>query len=197
MKTQLLAALGLTTLTTAFALSVSPEAQSSPAPILGQTFEVAMDGSSFFFEGDTNANGAPANGTPFVISGYIYRDGVFDTYGPLAGVNADGSAEFPDLVIGTWICRGWHLQDGDAASGPVVATTQIFDFDHGGLAGTHTIITDGIELADFDLPFTRAVTGATGRLRDFDDRDVTCEQVYVGGGFNLSGGFNTEFTFRH
>lgn len=195
MKTHLATALGFAALTASFALAFSPEASSSPEPLIGQTYEVAMDGSSFSFEGDVNPAGFPANGTPFVISGYIYNDGIFDTHGDLSGVLADGSPEFPDQVIGSWICRGWHLQDGDAATGPVVATTQIFDFNENAPDGTHTIITDGIELADFEVPFLRAVTGATGRLRDLDDQSVSCEQTYVGGNVNISGGFNTEFTF--
>jgi hypothetical protein len=191
---RLIAFMGAATAAAALAFTSAPHAESAPTGSTEQTFEVAMDGNTFFFEGATNAAGAPANGTPFVIQGYIYPDGVFDTHGDLSGVNPDGSPEFPNLVVGTWICRGWHLQDGDAATGPVVATTQIFDF--GPEAGRETIITDGIELADFDLPFTRAITGATGRLADFDDRFTTCEQVYVGGGLNVTGGFNTEFTFR-
>lgn len=154
-----------------------------------------MNGGSFFFEGPTNEAGAPANGTPFVVQGYIYPDGVFEANGELSGVNPDGSPEFPNQVLGTWICRGWHLQDGDAQSGAVVATTQIFDF--GDEPGRQTIITDGIELAEFDVPFSRAITGGSGVLAQAAVLDTICEQVYVGSGLNGSGGFNTEFTFRH
>jgi len=81
-----------------------------------------------------------------------------------------------------------------AESAPNGSYEQIFEF--GPESGRETIITDGIELADFDLPFTRAITGATGRLADFDDRFTTWEQVYVGGGLNVTGGFNTELAFR-
>jgi hypothetical protein len=151
--------------------------------------EVAMDGTSFHFQGPTNDNGFPADGTPFIIRGYIYPAGTFAAHGSSSGTNPDGSAEFPDEVIGTWYCRGWHLQDGDATTGPVVATTQIFELSPT-RDGRHTIVTDGIELADFDVPFRRAVVGGTGRHFQARGHSV---QVYVD--FNASNGFNTSFEF--
>lgn len=154
--------------------------------------DVAMDGSSFFFEGAVNANGAPARGTPFVIEGYIYPGGTLRQQGLLSGVLADGSPEFPDRVLGTWICRGWHLLDGDAQTGAVVATTQIFDFNDE-RRGHTTIVSEGIELADFDRPFRRAITGGTGGFRGQRGQHL---QTYVGHGMNASGGFNTTFRFE-
>ncbi len=155
-------------------------------------FDVAMNGLSFSFEGDVNENGAPATGTPFVIEGYIYPEGTFDMFGDLSGVNIDGSPEFPELVMGTWICRGWHLLDGDAETGAVVATTQIFDFSEG-VPGNTTIVSEGIELADFDVPFLRTITGGTGRFAGVSGQH---RQVYVGNGLNITDGFNTSFRFR-
>lgn len=163
----------------------------------GITVDVAMIGSTFFdFEEhpDPARAGVPPNGSPFIIQGYIYRGGTFKRFGDTSGVNADGSAQFPDRLIGMWICRGWHLQDGDALTGPVVATTQIFDFDPD-RPGRHLIITDGIELADFDVPFKRAITGATGVFRHLDGE---LKQTYVWDDpvfLNESGGFNTTFQF--
>ena len=162
------------------------------------TVDVAMNGVTFFdFEEnlDPARAGIPPNGSPFIIQGYIYRGGTFKRYGDTSGVNADGSPQFPDRVIGKWICRGWHLQDGDAASGPVVATTQIFDFDLD-KPGAHMIITEGIELADFDVPFKRAVTGGTGVFKRIEGELV---QTYVWDEplfLNESGGFNTTFEFQ-
>ena len=150
-------------------------------------YDIAMNGFTFSFEGDANAAGFPANGTPFVIRGYIYPGGTFRRYGPGSGVLPDGSPEFPDRVLGTWCCRGWHLQDGDALVGPVVATTQVFEF-NSRVAGSRQLITDGIELADFNVWFERSVTGGTGWFRD---RDVRVKQVYVA--FNASNSFNTSF----
>ncbi len=151
-------------------------------------YDVAMDGNSFSFEGATNGAGFPANGTPFIIRGYIYPAGTFDDNGSTSGVNADGSPEFPDQVIGTWYCRGWHLQDADAVSGPVVATTQIFDLDADN-PGRKTLVTEGIELADFGVPFSRAITGGTGPR--YRKARGTSTQTYVD--FNPSFGFNTSF----
>ena len=158
--------------------------------------DVAMNGLTFFdFEDNPGNPGVPPNGSPFIIQGYIYPGGTFDKHGNLSGVNADGSPEFPDRVIGTWICRGWHLQDGDAFTGPVVATTQIFDFSKS-QAGTHTIVTDGIELADLGVPFNRAITGGTGIFQrvggDMRQTYVWDDPDYL----NASGGFNTSFNFH-
>lgn len=172
----------------------APAESSSPTTRFDQEFDIAMDGTSFSFQGATTPSGVPANGTPFVVSGYVYPGDFFETYGDLAGVNADGSPERPDLVLGTWICRGWHIQDGDAPSGPVVATTQILDL--GSEAGLDTVITDGVELADFGVPFRRTITGSTGRLGDLDFPLSECEQVYVGFGVNATQGFNSEITLR-
>ncbi len=154
-------------------------------------FDCAMDGTSFSFEGATNANGAPAKGTPFVVEGYLYPGGTFAEHGELSGVLPDGSPEFPDRVIGKWICRGWHLLDGDAPTGAVVATTQIFEFDPD-QPGENTITTEGIELADFNVWFSRTITGGTGILSNASGQH---RQIYVGDGLNATEGFNTSFLF--
>jgi hypothetical protein len=162
-----------------------PAAEPAGAPphLLG--FDIAMDASTFSFEGPTNDAGFPADGTPFIVRGHLYPAGTFDAHGSASGTLPDGSPEFPDQVLGTWYCRGWHLQDGDALTGPVVATTQIFDLDLS-QPGSRTIVTEGIELADFGVPFLRSVTGGTGRFRNL--RGQT-SQIYHD--FNASGGFNT------
>ena len=175
------------------ASSVALEAKSKskfPSHRRAMRFDVAMNGASFFFQGPVNPAGYPANGTPFIVSGYLYPHGTFATHGAGSGTNPDGSPEFPDLVVGTWYCRGWHLQDGDALTGPVVATTQIFDLDPDE-PGKHTIVTDGIELADFGVPFKRAIVGGSGR---FSRARGQSSQVYVD--FNASLGFNTSFVLR-
>ena len=79
--------------------------------------DVVQNATDFFFEGPVNENGIPAKGTPFVTTGFIYPAGTLATHGASSGIKANGDPEFPELVMGTWVCRGWHLQDGDAASG--------------------------------------------------------------------------------
>jgi hypothetical protein len=109
-------------------------------------------------------DGFPAYGAEFVTQGYIYPAGTVEEGHD--GINADGSAEYPDKVIGLWTCRGWHIGDGAHSVGqPWVATTQIFafdgptDFDQ---KGATTIVTDGFELPDVGILVQRAITGGTG-----------------------------------
>lgn len=156
-------------------------------PTYSFRLDVVQNATEFFFEGAVNENGIPAKGTPFVTTGYIYPGGTLATYGTNRGITAAGDAEFPDLVLGTWTCRGWHLQDGDAETGVVVVTTQTFDFDIEN-AGLHMIVTDGIELADFNVPFVRPITGGSGK---FGRSSGQMRQTYLN--FNESGGFNMSF----
>ncbi len=167
------------------ALVQAPVAAQASVPVL--RFDVVQNGVDFFFEGPVNEAGFPAKGTPFVTTGYVYPGGTLAAYGSDTGVLANGEPEFPNLVLGTWICRGWHLLDGDAETGIVVVTTQTFDLDDERI-GRQMIVTDGIELADFDKPFVRPITGGSGR---FGRARGEMRQTYVD--FNASGGFNMSF----
>lgn len=179
------------TITTAFALLGYGARQADAAPAETQRYDVVMNGLSFSYEGDMNPNGAPVAGTPFVVTGYVYPGGTLAQHGELSGVLANGDPEFPNLVLGTWHCSGWHLQDGDAPTGPVVVTTQVFDFDLQN-PGSQTVVTSGIELADFGVPFQRAVVGTSGNVGKVS---TEISQMYVGDGLNVTGGFNTVFAF--
>ncbi len=159
-------------------------------PALPMRFDVVQNATEFFFEGPVNDNGIPAKGTPFVTTGYIYPGGTLAAYGASRGIRANGEAEFPELVMGTWTCRGWHLQDGDAETGVVVVTTQTFEFDER-LAGGNMVVTDGIELADFNVPFARPITGGTGKFARVGGQML---QTYLD--FNGSGGFNMTFAVK-
>lgn len=106
-------------------------------------------------------DGSPAYGGEFVTQGYIYKKGTLELGD---GVDADGNPEFPERVIGTWFCRGWHVGNGARTlSGPSVITHQLFNF--GTAYGEQTIATDGLELADLDVPILRAITGGTGHFK--------------------------------
>jgi hypothetical protein len=122
-------------------------------------FDVAENGLKFTFdETPLFPDGLPAFGDEFITEGYIYPVG---TINGSNGVNPDGSPEFPDQVIGKWSCRGWHVGDGaHTVTGPWVATTQIYDLSS--QPGSETIVSDGFELADIDVPIIRAITGGTG-----------------------------------
>lgn len=62
----------------------------------------------------------PYYGASFVVFGTIYAGGLFAEQGNDSGLNTDGTPEFPDSVVGTWICRGWFVGDsnGDGSITP-------------------------------------------------------------------------------
>ncbi len=152
--------------------------------------DVACDANSFVFQGPSTPDG-PAYGASFVVQGVIYPGGTFDEHGVDSGLLADGQPEFPDAVIGEWTCRGWFIGDGlPTKTGPFVVTTQIYDVDDEHF-GTGTVVSDGKELIDLDVPFARAITGATG---DYSRRFSRGQLFQTGIGVNKTGLFN--FTFR-
>jgi hypothetical protein len=154
-------------------------------------FDVAEDGSRFVFdETPVHEDGFPAYGGEFVTQGYLYPAGTLTSVsGPGSGVNADGSPEFPDQVVGTWTCYGVHIGDGaHTVTGPWVITTQMYDF--GNSPGDTSLVTNGFELADLNVPFQRAVTGGTGI--GFERSEQT--QTFLG--FNESMGVSLQVSFQ-
>lgn len=129
-----------------------------------RAIEVAEDGTRFVSdEAPVFAeDGFPAYGAAFITQGYIYPAGTITcNNNDCNGVNPDGSPEFPDLVMGEWTCWGYLVGDGaHTLTGPIVVTNQLFNF--GEEFGNVTLTTTGYELADFDTPFRRAITGGTG-----------------------------------
>ena len=151
--------------------------------------DIACNGTTFQFVGATSG-GAPAKGDTFVVKGYIYPAGTFKKYGATSGVNADGSPQFPNLVIGIWSCRGWFLQDfATAKTGPFVATTQMYDFSTDGFA-KQSLTSDGLELADQNVKITRAIVGGTG---SYAGSKGQVEQQSIG--LNATGLLNLTFAF--
>ena len=148
-------------------------------------FDVAEDMGNFAFDdAPVFDDGLPARGNSFITQGYIYEHGTIDGTN---GVLADGSPEFPDKVIGTWVCRGWFIGDAaHAESGPWVITTQIYNF--GEEYGNTTIVSEGYELADINVPIQRAVTGGTGQYSNVGGQ---VEQQLLG--FNGTEGVNIRF----
>jgi hypothetical protein len=166
---------GVTMLTLGACMPVAPVASTSiglvpayaneeSAPPDAQVieFDVSEDMNRFVFNKDVvYEDGMPADGSSFITRGYIYEAGTLDGTN---GVNADGSPEFPDKVIGEWICQGYMINDaGHATSGVWVFSTQFFQF--GDEAGAQTIVTQGYELADTNVAIARAITGGTGEYR--------------------------------
>ena len=149
--------------------------------------DVACDANTFSFQGPSTSAG-PAYGASFVVQGVIYPGGTFDDKGATSGLLANGEPEFPDLVIGRWTCQGHFIGDGiTTTSGPFVVTMQMYDLDLDE-PGAETIVSQGIELIDQNVPFLRAITGGTG---EFNRAEGQVEQTSIG--VNATGLFN--FTF--
>lgn len=151
-------------------------------------FDIAEDGNRFAFDDQpVFDDGMPAYGNSFVTEGYLYPEG---TLNGSNGVLPNGEPEFPELVLGTWTCRGWFVNDGaHSETGPIVITTQVFNL--GETYGDTTIITDGYELVDFNVPIKRAITGGTG-----DYVDASGEAVQELLGFTEQMGVNLRYELR-
>lgn len=131
-------------------------------------FDVAEDMTRFVFDKDVAyEDGMPADGSSFITRGYLYPVGTLkcDDNGACDGVNADGSPQYPDKVIGEWICSGYMINDAGHATGGVwVFSTQFFQL--GDAPGAQTIVSQGYELADVGVAISRAITGGTGEFKD-------------------------------
>lgn len=136
-------------------------------PSNGQTtvveFDISEDMTRFFFDKDyTHEDGLPARGSAFITQGYLYPAG---TLNGSNGVLPDGSPEFPELVLGEWTCYGYYVGDGaHTTTGAMVITTQVFNI--GDAIGGTTIVTSGYEVADLNVPVSRAITGGTGEYKN-------------------------------
>jgi hypothetical protein len=129
----------------------------------------------------------PTHGNPFITVGYLYPKG---TLNGSNGVLKDGSPEFPDKVIGTWVCRGWFFGEGGSAiTGPWVITTQTYNFGQG--YGEMMLISEGFELANRGTPVKRAITGGAGPYRQARGE---ASQTFLG--FNTTAGVNLSFTLE-
>ena len=148
-------------------------------------FDVAEDATHFVFDPDlVDDDGMPGYGTSFITHGYLYPAG---TLSEGNGVNADGSPEFPDQVLGEWICRGWFVGEGmRTTSGAVVITSQVYTF--GDTPGEAMISSDGYELINVGVEVSRAITGGTG---PFAGAGGEARQVLLG--LNATEGVNLQY----
>lgn len=185
---------------------------------ISRRFDVAQNGNTFkvvamendfppfdTFDSFINLMGElevhPGQGATFSVLGYIYPKGTLQG-GMVSGTDGDGNAAFPDLVLGTWTCRGWFILSGlPGTAGIQLVGTQIWIFDRdAGKLGGRTIVTDGIDLSieeeDLNVPFRRAIIGGTGRYRA-----AKGEQTMTNFGFNDSFGFDSthklKFVTKH
>jgi hypothetical protein len=151
-------------------------------------FDVAEDMSRFVYDTSVaHEDGMPKHGSSFITQGYIYPAG---TLTESNGVNADGSPEFPELVLGEWTCRGWFVGEGaHAKEGPMVITTQLFNF--GPDLGDATLVSEGYELAEPGVYIERAITGGTG---PYAYARGMGRQAFLG--FNATEGVNLTLSFE-
>jgi hypothetical protein len=144
----------------------------TPAPAVAKgaplRLEVAEIGSRFRSDEEhRDESGLATRGNTFLAEGYIYPAGTltcneFTCNGVTYDDRGTPSPEFPDQVIGTWICSGTHLEDAAMLqSGPVAVSTQLFDL--GERPGESLIVTSGFEMSDPDVVMMRAITGGTGK----------------------------------
>ena len=165
--------------------STAPQMPYIPMSSFDLTEDMTVGGKFAPDEGPFSEEGLPKYGLPFVTGGYIYPAGTLQNGN---GINEDGSPEYPNLVIGTWWCKGYFIQDFTAETqGPVVLTTQVFDF--GNMPGEMTITTEGLESATVGQEIKRAITGGTGPYRSIKGQ---ISQVLLG--VNQSEGVNLRIT---
>ena len=126
----------------------------------------------------------------FIIQGYLYPKGTLIPTLQSNGVLADGSAEFPELVIGRWLCKGWSipLREGQ----PIAVnstTTQTFEMnlDYPGLDAIHS---EGFEYQELSTISPRVILGGTGVYGDIQGQQL---QAVIG--VNPSRGANMQVTF--
>ena len=148
-------------------------------------FDVAEDGKRFVWGEPTFDDGLPAPGASYISIGYIYPEGTLSD--EVDGVNADGSPEFPDKVLGDWYCYGWYIADGARTTeGPLVVSTQLYNF--GGEWGAATLTSEGYVLSETGGTVNRAVTGGTGPFAS-----VRGEMADTSLGFNETEGANARY----
>jgi hypothetical protein len=149
-------------------------------------FDVSEDMTRFVFDQNVvHEDGMPAHGSNFITQGYIYEYGTLQDGSD--GVNADGSPQYPDKVIGEWTCRGYFVGEGaHATTGPMVITTQLYNF--GDTLGARLLVSEGYELADVGVAIQRAITGGTG---EYASASGEASQTFLG--FNATEGVNLRF----
>ena len=147
----------------------TPAPQSSTKVI---EFDVAEDMTRFIFDKDVvYEDGLPADGSAFITRGYLYKPGTLNgSNGVIVTRDANNNVvkvepQFPDKVIGEWICQGYMINAaGHAKEGVWVFSTQFFQF--GDKPGAKTLVSQGYELADVGVAISRAITGGTGQYKD-------------------------------
>ncbi len=187
--------MGLTILLGAVAVPATYAALNNGSKTDVVEFDVAENGARFVFNKDvTFEDGMPADGSNFITRGFLYPkgtlacddkgcNGVIVTHDPNDATKiVKVEPEFPEKVLGEWVCEGYMINDAaHATTGKWVISTQFFEF--GGDSGPQLLVTQGYELADVGVPVARAITGGTAY---YSDARGSSDQTFMG--FNPSMG---------
>lgn len=154
--------------------------------------EVAEDVTKVVFdEGPVFEDGYPAHGNPFITQGYIYPKGTLDgTNGVIIDEEGHAVPEFPDKVIGTWVCYGRAIGDGaHAETGAWAVSTQVFQFNEA--YDNALLVTSGYESLELNAPVVRAITGGAGSY--LAARGQATQELF---GMTADMGVNLRFTIE-
>ena len=186
--------------------SVTPDNVAEPAALAtgyhGRklSVDVVADCNRFTSGGVGHPNANPKFGDYFMQEGFIYKAGTLAKHcagGDGCGLNPDGTPQFPEAVLGKWTCYGSFVGKGGATTrGTWLYSTQVFEFGAQQLEpnvfspGEHTVISLGSEPTDLGVPFSRPISGGTGRFRS-----ALGEVVQTRIGFNPTTCENFTFDF--
>ena len=170
-----------------FLILRTDQAEASEPQVETIHIEIAEDMTKFVFNQDiVFDDGLPAHGSNFITKGYIYPAGTIAEHdGIYSGVNPDGSPEFPDKVLGEWVCYGYLIDDSmHAEAGAIIVSKQYINLTNE--QGDQMIVTEGYERIDDEWE-TRAITGGTG---EYINVSGVARQRFLG--VNVGEGFMLE-----
>jgi hypothetical protein len=159
------------------AIALASTAAAAQATESNATFsvDVVADCNRFISQGVGHPHPGPVFGDYFMQEGLIYEGGTLAANcdgGDGCGLKEDGTAEFPEAVIGKWTCYGSFVGNGGATTeGVWLYSTQVYEFDVEQIEpnvfapGAHALVSVGPERIDLSVPFDRAVTGGSGKFR--------------------------------
>jgi hypothetical protein len=163
--------------------------------------DIVADCNRFISEGVGHPHPGPVFGDYFMQEGLIYEGGTLAANcvgGDGCGLNPDGTAEFPEAVIGKWTCYGSFVGNGGATvEGVWLYSTQVYEFDVEQIEpnvfapGVDALVSIGPERNDLNVPFDRAITGGYGK---FEGATGQVQQTKIG--FNQTECENFTFDFE-
>ncbi|NIP38345.1 MAG: hypothetical protein GWO07_05580 [Candidatus Dadabacteria bacterium] len=157
-------------------------------------FDVCCNGHTFKFLNTQPESDNKYAKTSFVVEGYIYKAGTFESYGSDNGVKTNGDPEFENLLIGKWTSKGWYINKGrKTKSGAYVDSTHTYDLTEGNSL-KKILTSNGKELIDMNTPFSRILSAGQGGFSRIRGGNVI--QTTVGKNNTLNYNYTFKFNFR-